>query len=55
VAGLRERCSEVIDLREHFAGPRADYYWSDLHLNLAGQALVAELLGPRLEALRAAR
>ncbi len=40
----------VIDLRGPFAEDVAAYYWSDLHINLAGHRLVAEQLLPLVEA-----
>jgi lysophospholipase L1-like esterase len=47
---LRQRGVEVIDLRDHFTGDIGRYYWSDLHINLEGQKVIAELLLPRIEA-----
>ncbi|MCK6447109.1 MAG: hypothetical protein L6Q99_12025 [Planctomycetes bacterium] len=55
VGGLRARGRDVIDLREHFRSPRRDYYWTDLHIDVEGQALIAELLLPKLEAALAKR
>lgn len=47
---LRERGAEVVDLREHFPGDIDDYYWGDLHINVKGHQLIADLLLPRIEA-----
>ena len=41
---------DVIDLRDHFKDPIDTYYWSDLHINVKGHALIAELLLPKIEA-----
>ncbi|MBI5432750.1 MAG: SGNH/GDSL hydrolase family protein [Planctomycetes bacterium] len=49
VAGLRARGNDVTDLREHFSGLRERYYWTDLHINVDGQRLIAELLAPKLD------
>jgi hypothetical protein len=55
VGALRERGTEVIDLREHFDPAQGPWYWGEYHINLKSQALIAELLLPRVEARIAAR
>lgn len=50
IAAMRALGIEVIDLRDKFTDPIDTYYWSDLHINLKGHALIAELLLPKIEA-----
>jgi lysophospholipase L1-like esterase len=49
IARLRQMGIEVIDLRDHFKDAIDTYYWNDLHINLKGQALIADLLLPKIE------
>ncbi len=50
IAVLHARGAEVLDLREKFPGDIDEFYWNDLHINVKGQQLVADLLLPRIEA-----
>lgn len=50
IAVLHGRGAEVIDLRENFPGDIDEFYWNDLHINVKGHQLVADLLRPRIEA-----
>jgi lysophospholipase L1-like esterase len=50
IAGLRALGIDVIDLRDHFKDLIDTYYWSDLHINVKGHALIADLLLPKIEA-----
>jgi hypothetical protein len=53
LATLRERGVVVVDLRPVFRAQSEPLYWSDLHVNLRGQSVVAEaLLAPVSAALR---
>ncbi|MBI5434643.1 MAG: SGNH/GDSL hydrolase family protein [Planctomycetes bacterium] len=47
-ARLRELGIEVLDLREHFGERLSDFYYSDLHVDVRGQELVARVLLPRV-------
>ncbi len=51
IAILEQMGIEVIDLRKHFSDGIDTYYWKDLHINLKGHQLIADLLLPRIEAL----
>lgn len=55
LATLRERGADVLDLRPIFRAQSQPLYWSDLHINLRGQEVVAQELLPRIEALLARR
>ncbi len=46
---LRERGVETLDLRPAFRAQDQELYWSDLHINLRGQQVVAYELLPRVE------
>ncbi len=47
---LQARGGEVVDLRERFPADIDEFYWNDLHINVKGHQLVADLLLPRIEA-----
>lgn len=50
IGALRGHGVEVLDLRDHFTGGLAQYYWSDLHINVHGHQKIADLLAPRVAA-----
>lgn len=41
----------MLDLRPVFGAESQALYWSDMHINLHGQAVVAKALLPRVDAL----
>lgn len=55
LATLRERGVEPLDLRPVFRSDPKPLYWSEMHINLHGQAVVARELLPRVEAALARR
>ncbi len=50
VWALRERGTEVVDLRDEFEAEERPWYWSDYHIDVKAHRRIAELLLPRVEA-----
>lgn len=53
LAALKERGVQILDLRPIFRLQTKPLYWSDLHIDLDGQRLVADTLDPLVEELLA--